>query len=131
MAPVTLPRPLVNQLLQQAQRHPDHAAWGLIGSRDGQPTRCYPAQRRARPGALHAPDTRDEGVFAVYHSHPAPHGAPRAAELAATGHPGVLHLIISLGTRGVLEMRGFRLRDGLTEEVALEVGPGTGAAQGY
>ncbi len=133
MPNVTLPRPLVNTMLHHAQLAPGSEVCGLIGARDGVPTRCYPvANVAAEPGHLFRMDPRGqidamrtmrehgENLFAIYHSHPASPPAPSNIDLKEAGYPEALYLIISLDTKGVLEMRGWRLTPQL-EEVALEI----------
>jgi len=131
-----LPRPLVNQLLTQAQQSPETEVCGLISSRHGQPARVYPVANVAnQPGRLFQMDPQglidamrnmreqNEELFAIYHSHPHAPATPSATDLQQAEYPDALYLIISLDTKGVLEMRGYRLRDGTLEEVVLEVSP--------
>lgn len=133
---ITLPRSLINQLLHHAQQSPESEVCGLIGARDGEPVRCYPiANVATTPQRLFAMDPseqiaalrhmreRDETLFAIYHSHPHSPPRPSATDLAEANYPEALYLIISLQTRGVLEMQGFRLRDGLVSEMPLALGP--------
>lgn len=136
MTPVTLPRTLINQLLTQAQQHPEVEVCGLVGrgidDKDG--TTCYPVTNTADDPAhrftLDAAEQIDamrqmrehgEQLFAIYHSHPDTPAIPSATDQRLAAYPGVLYLIISLGTTGVLEVRGFQLRDDATEEVPLEI----------
>lgn len=131
---VSLPRSLINQLLHHAQRSGSDEACGLIGAKGGVPARCYPiANVAAAPQRLFSMDptqqiaamrTMREGgeeLFAIYHSHPDSPPLPSATDLAQANYPDVLYLIISLQTRGVLEMRGFRLKDRAITEIALEL----------
>jgi proteasome lid subunit RPN8/RPN11 len=62
-----------------------------------------------------------EDLLAIYHSHPASPAAPSSIDIAEAGYPDAIYLIISLNTKGVLEMRGFRIREGGIREVALEI----------
>jgi len=62
---------------------------------------------------------RGETLFAIYHSHPNSPPLPSATDLAQANYPDTLYLIISLQTRGVLEMRGFYLRNDAVNETAL------------
>lgn len=134
MNAVQLPRPIVNQLLRHAQQSPIAEVCGLIGSKDHIPTRCYPvANVASSPQRLFALDPtqqiaamrtmrdRNEQLFAIYHSHPSSPPFPSATDLAQANYPETLYLIISLQTRGVLEMRGFFLRDHAVSEVPLEI----------
>ncbi len=128
-----LPRPLVNQLLAHAQSRPEEEVCGLIGAHADQPERLYPVANVARtPGRLFQLDPqgqidamramREAGqtLFAIYHSHPHAPARPSPTDLTEAAYPEALYLIISLNTKGVLEMRGWRLMDGTAREVALE-----------
>ncbi|MFZ5595268.1 MAG: Mov34/MPN/PAD-1 family protein [Pseudomonadota bacterium] len=134
MPSVKLPRPLVNQLLHQAQCDTDYEVCGLIGARQGVATHCYPVTNGAAiPEARFAMDPKGqidamrrmrecgEELFAIYHSHPASPALPSVIDLAEAAYPEALYLIISLNIQGVLEMRGFRLKNQNAEEVALEL----------
>ncbi len=129
-----LPRPLINQMLHQAQQSPDREVCGLIGSRNGLPVRCYPvANVSGEPARLFEMDAKGqieamrrmrehgEELFGIYHSHPFTPATPSPIDTAEDTYPEALYLIISLGTAGVLELRGFRLRDGRFQSVELEL----------
>lgn len=131
-AEVHLPRTLINQLLAHAQGSPGREVCGLVGARDGSPVACYPvANVASEPGRLFQMDPagqiaamkaireRGETLFAVYHSHPDAPARPSPRDLAEDAYPEVLKLIVSLDTRGVLEMRGYWCRDREPEEVPL------------
>ncbi len=131
-----LPRPLVNQLLTQAQNSPETEVCGLISSRNGQPVKVYPvANIASEPGRLFQMDPeglidamrrireQDEELFAIYHSHPHSPAVPSATDLQQAEYPDALYLIISLDTKGVLEMRGYRLNNSTLEEIKLEISP--------
>ena len=133
MQSVTLPRTLVNEMLHHAQLSPASEVCGLIGARTGVPSRCYPVANIAgEPGhlfqmdprgqidAMRAMRERGESLFAIYHSHPYSQPAPSETDLIEAGYPEALYLIVSLDTKGVLEMRGWRLAPRL-EEVGLEI----------
>lgn len=130
---VCLPRSLVNQLLHHAQSSPDAEICGLVGARDGLPAHCYPVRNAAdQPQCRFALDPREqieamrsmrergEDLFAVFHSHPHSPAEPSAADLEQSAYPEVLNLIISLDTKGVLELRGFRITaEGRASEIDL------------
>jgi len=134
MSLVSLPITLVNKILTHAQHSPESEVCGLIAARDGAPSAVYPianvadlpdrlfrmdpaaqieAMRRMRAGG--------EELFAIYHSHPHAPARPSSRDLEEAAYPQALYLIVSLDTRGVLEMQGFRLHDGEVEKVDLEV----------
>ncbi|HFC53689.1 MAG TPA: M67 family peptidase [Gammaproteobacteria bacterium] len=134
--PVSLPRTLVNRLLGEAQRSPQAEVCGLVSSRGGRPERIHPVANVAKqPGKLFRMDPEGlvdamrrirqggEQLFAIYHSHPHGPAAPSATDLREAEYPEALYLIVSLGTEGVLEMRGYRLEGGSAREVALEITP--------
>lgn len=119
---IKLPRKLTNQLLHLAQVSSELEVCGLIGSRHGIPTTCYPVKNAApSPAVRYELDPREqveamrrmrkrgEELFAIYHSHPQSPAEPSATDLASANYPEALYLIISLNTKGVLEMRGFRM----------------------
>ena len=130
---VHLPRTLVNQLLHLAQSSPEQEICGLIGRRDEQ-CECYPIDNVATDAsvlfALNASEQiaamksmREQGqdLFAIYHSHPSAAAAPSVKDIEEADYPDALYLIISLNTKGVLEMRAFYLRDKQVKEVELSL----------
>jgi proteasome lid subunit RPN8/RPN11 len=48
-------------------------------------------------------------LFAIYHSHPTAPATPSAIDIELTSYPDAYYLIVSLNTKGVLEMRCFQL----------------------
>jgi proteasome lid subunit RPN8/RPN11 len=130
----TLPRTLANELLQQAQTGDSNEICGLIAASRGNASRCYPIPNiAAEPqyryimdpasqiNALRDMRTNNEELFAIYHSHPSSPAEPSATDINEASYPEALYLIISLNTRGVLEIRGFRLQDGQSCEIELVI----------
>lgn len=132
---IELPRTLVNQILHHAQASPELEVCGLIGAVNGIPHSCHPvANVAASPeirfqldpaGQIEAMrKIRESGeeLFAVFHSHPAAPAEPSPQDLAEAVYDA-LYLVISLNTKGVLEMRGFRIgEDKSVSEVGLLLG---------
>lgn len=130
---IHIPRALVNQLLHYAQTSPDLEICGLVGAKDGIPSNCYPVKNAAATpdcrfqmepqdqiDAMRKMRERGEELFAIFHSHPAAPAEPSAVDLEQAAYPDAVHIIISLNTKGVLEMRGFRINQARqTEEIAL------------
>lgn len=121
---VNFPRPLVNRILHQAQVSPDIEICGLIGAYHGIPRSCYPIKNIAEHStvkfwmnpeeqidAMREMRARNEALFAIYHSHPTTSAKPSTTDLEQANYPDTLQIIISLNTKGVLEMRGFRFND--------------------
>ena len=135
---ILLPRTLSNALLAHAQQGGNDEVCGLISRRtnptqepeyrhhpipniaDDRPHR-YVMDPASQIAALR--DIRESGreLFAIYHSHPNSAALPSTIDLAEAGYPEVLYLIISLNTKGVLEMRGFRLQGDGYNEVELVI----------
>lgn len=134
MSQVTLPITLVNKILTHAQQTPELEVCGLISTQDGVPEKVYPIANVADvPERLFSMDPaeqieamrqmRDSGeeLFAIYHSHPHASAQPSVRDLDEAAYPEALYLIVSLDTKGVLEMQGFRLHEGEVKKVDLEV----------
>ena len=69
--------------------------------------------------ALKEMKERNQELFAIYHSHPDAPALPSVVDEDMADYPEALYLIISLNTRGVLEMRGFQKHEENIEEVNL------------
>lgn len=116
---IKIPRHLVNQILHLAQLSPDREASALIGGRDHIPRSCYPVLTvttgNLRPDpvscsdALNAMQARGESLFAVLHTHPYSPAVPNLNDQLLQEFPDTPRLIVSLNTKGVLEMRGYKL----------------------
>ncbi len=132
---IRLPRALVNQLLNHAQLAGNAEVCGLIGSGGGIPERCYPVANiaaepttrydmdpRGQIDALRAMREHGEELFAIYHSHPTSPAVPSAIDRDAANYPDTLYLIVSLVTKGVLDLRGYYIRDSAILPVELEIG---------
>lgn len=129
---VKINRKIINQLLHQTQISPAREICGLIGSCNNTPTNCYfidniannPAQRFLLDSqqhiiALELMRKRKEQLFAIYHSHPSSPPIPSATDIKLVAYPKALYLIISLNTKGVLELRGFQMTFNPPKEVML------------
>ena len=132
MSAVRLPRSLVNQLLHLAQKSPEEEICGLI-SRDRHGfKKCYPVVNAAddkkhffvldpkgQIEAMRSMREHGEELGAIYHSHPDSPPQPSLTDIEQHEYPGVLYLIISLGTKGRPEMRGVHTHGRETAEVAI------------
>ena len=127
---IQIPRKITNQLLHLAQISPDFEICGLIGSKNGLPAHCYPIKNSAeypqqrflldagqQISAMAKMRKLGEDLFAIYHSHPASPALPSSLDLELAAYPEALYLIISLNTKGILEMRGFKIY----QKTALEI----------
>ncbi|MDP2904202.1 MAG: M67 family metallopeptidase [Methylovulum sp.] len=129
---IQIPRKLTTQLLHLAQLSPEFEICGLIGSQNGLPTTCYPITNQAKHArqrylldatgqiaAMASMRGSGEELFAIYHSHPTAPAQPSSTDLAMATYPDALYLIISLNTKGILEMRGFKIDGKNAQEIPL------------
>lgn len=129
-----IPRTIVNQLLAQSQHNPEEETCGMVSQKDGIPMQVYPVDNIAgekntlfemdpqqQIHAMKAMRERGQDLFAIYHSHPHAPAQPSTRDLQEAGYPEALYLIISLDTKGVLDMRGFHLAQDRFEPVMLEI----------
>lgn len=133
-AEIQINRPLAIHLLALAQQSPDREVCGLIGAVNQRPSTIYPAGNTSKsPETEFEMDARDqisalkqmrdkqEHLFAIYHSHPGSSAIPSEKDLENIGYPDAYHIIISLNTKGVLEMRAYKLTTDGFNEVPLSV----------
>ncbi len=129
---IQLSRKLTTQLLHLAQISPEKEICGLIGGKDGAAVNCYPVENTAADPANRfqldakqhiaaCKQMRENGeeLFAIYHSHPKAPAEPSATDIELADYPDAVYLIISLNTKGILEIRGFTIADKRVSEVAL------------
>lgn len=129
---LVLPRTLVNQILTHAQQHEHTESCGLISASDGDPAHYYavkniaanPATRfemepKQQIAAMKHMREHGEELLAIVHSHPESPPVPSATDMQQAGYPDSYYIIVSLNTRGVLEMRGYRFADTKMQPVEL------------
>ena len=61
----------------------------------------------------------NENLFAIYHSHPHSEAYPSATDLSEAQYPDVVYIIVSLNTKGVLDLRAYKLNG--TQITPLEI----------
>lgn len=131
---IKIPRRITNELLHLAQLSPTTEVCGLVSSKAGIPHRCYPIdnvadnpeQRFLLNGqqqiqAMTAIREHGEDFFAVFHSHPTSPAIPSETDIKMANYPNIIQLIISLSTKGILELRAFKLETSQPQEVNLTV----------
>lgn len=110
-----LPRPLVNQLLRHAQRAAEHSQGWVLRNAHG--------ELQAVPLAPETDLTTAAAstVFALYRSFKAHHLPLSADEIAALAERTRLYIEMALDTKGVLQLRAWRLesRQATPLEVAI------------
>ncbi len=133
-AAVRLPRAIATRILAEAQRGRGAEVCGLVGARDGVPVSLYPVPNAAAdPARRFRMDPRGqieamrrmresgETLWAIYHSHPHGPARPSLRDLAEAAYPEAVHLIVSLGTAGVLELGAWRIEGGAAHELPIEI----------
>ena len=132
MSAVRLPRSIVNQLLQLAQKSPEEEICGLISRDQRGFKKCYPVVNvaddkkhffaldpKGQIEAIRSMREQGEELGAIFHSHPDSPALPSLADIEQHEYPGVLYLIISLGKKGAPEMRGYHIHGSEAGEVAI------------
>lgn len=108
---LVMPRRLAIVILHEAQVAQPASIRGLVGAVDGEPASFVVGESEETIRARgHAP-------WARLWSEPTAPAVPSADELGGGG----LHLLVSLNTKGVLEMRAWELRDGVPHERVLKI----------
>jgi proteasome lid subunit RPN8/RPN11 len=59
-------------------------------------------------------------IVGAYHSHPRSAAEPSPSDIAEAFYPDFVYVIVSLAAADRPECRGWRIRDGVAEEVRLE-----------
>lgn len=132
---IELPRKLTLQMLHLAQTEPDREICGLIGAdSNGHPITCYPIKNASdKPqnhflldaaehiATIRTMRDRGESLFAVFHSHPNAPAIPSTLDIEQTRSLNTLHLIISLNTKGILELRCFLIGETEVSEIPLRL----------
>jgi proteasome lid subunit RPN8/RPN11 len=129
-----LSRKITTQLLHWAQLAPTQEICGLIGAKNHVASTCYPIDNIAKHpenrftldekqqiSAFSKMRDNNETLFAIYHSHPTAAAIPSETDIALSTYPDALYLIISLNTKGVLEMRGFKINKQSVTDITLSL----------
>ncbi len=131
---IQIPLKIMQAIFAHAQTTPDVEVCGLIGATKQVPICCYPIKNSHHEpqkyfnldasehiNAIKLMRTQQQELFAIYHSHPHAAALPSITDLALAPKMEILYLIISLNTKGVLELRGFKLQHQQAQECQLNV----------
>jgi proteasome lid subunit RPN8/RPN11 len=134
MTQAIISRPIANKILFQAQSNDEVEICGLIGGKEGHLTSLYPVTNIAgdpahifemdpakQIDAMRQMRKNGEELVAIYHSHPTSPAQPSQIDIKQAAYPEALYLIVSLNTKGVLELRGFNIVDSRVAEVELTI----------
>lgn len=129
---------LVDAMSAHARRdHPDEAC-GVIAGPVGSdtPERFIPMDNAARSQTFYEFDSgdllrlyremdqRDEEPVVIYHSHTATEAYPSPTDVAYASEPNAHYVLLSTREPGSVEVRSFRIVDGVVAEEDLDVQPG-------
>ena len=127
-----LPRPLVNKILAHAQKNPEIEVCGLIGNSASKQKDYYPVDNISNNpscrflmdasqqiSAIKKMRDRQQQLFAIVHSHPTTNATPSQLDIDENSYKEVFYIIISLNTKGVLEMRAYTQQQNGMQEVNL------------
>ncbi len=127
-----LPRPLVNKILAHAQKNPEIEVCGLIGNSASKQKDYYPVDNISNNpscrflmdasqqiSAIKKMRDRQQQLFAIVHSHPTTNATPSQLDIDENSYKEVFYIIISLNTKGVLEMRAYTQQQNSMQEVNL------------
>ena len=133
-APFTLvlPRKIVNKILTHAQQHEHTEACGLVSASGNTPEQYYAVKNVAEdPSSRFEMEPRQQieamkhmrehgtELFAIVHTHPQSPPVPSLTDMSDMGYPDAFYIIVSLSTKGVLEMRTYKNINGTMQPVEL------------
>ncbi len=127
-----LPRPLINKILAHAQQNDSMEVCGLIGNDVAGGKNYYTIDNISKNPScrflMDAPQQinamkkmrdKQQQLFAIVHSHPTASAEPSQLDIQENGYKDVFYIIISLNTKGVLEMRAYTQMGDVMREVKL------------
>jgi proteasome lid subunit RPN8/RPN11 len=129
---LALPRPLINKILAHAQKNSDLEVCGLIGNNPSEGKDYYSINNISNnPDCrflMDAPQQikamkqmreKQQTLFAIVHSHPTADAKPSQLDIKENTYKDVFYIIISLNTKGVLEMRAYIQQEDSMKEIEL------------
>jgi len=127
-----LPRPLVNKILAHAQKNPSIEVCGLITNDTSDQKDYYPIDNIAEDsghrflmdaqqqiGAMKQMREKQQELFAIVHSHPTTDARPSDLDIEENSYKSAFYIIVSLNTKGVLEMRAYTQNEDRMQEIDL------------
>ncbi|NGY04391.1 hypothetical protein [Solimonas terrae] len=105
---LVMPRHLAIRILHEAQIAQPESIRGVVAARAGEPAAFLKNRDAVADG---------DALWANLWSHPQAEAIPLTSEL----RDGLLSLVVSLNTKGVLEMRAWRLIAGTAQEQVLKI----------
>ena len=132
MNSITIPRNIVNAILKLAQSDSEKEICGLISCDATHNMQLYPVTNISSSAdtlfemdpaetinAMKQMRNDNAELFAIFHSHPHSPAYPSKTDIEQAGYPDALYLIISLNTKGVLELKGYKIQQDSVSSVDL------------
>lgn len=129
---IALPRPLVNKILAHAQQNADIEVCGLIGNNalegkdyysinniSDDPSSRFLMDAPEQIKAMKKMREKQQTLYAIVHSHPAADAKPSQLDIKESAYKDAFYIIISLNTKGVLEMRAYIQQEDSMKEIEL------------
>lgn len=133
MEPLTLPRALYDELLEEARRALPNECCGLLAGRGRKVTRLFraanalasPTAYEIRPRELFAlfRRMREEKLelVGIYHSHPTGENLPSGRDRERAYYPETPYVIVSPRASAAQPARAFLLSEGSVQELPVDV----------
>ena len=122
-------------MIAHAQTTLPNEACGLLGGKAGRVHAVYPGANaehspvryRMAPQeqmrAMEAIELAGGDVLGIFHSHPEGPPVPSTTDLAQAYYPDAVYVILARQRSGVWQMRGYNIKKGRSQKVALQVEP--------
>jgi proteasome lid subunit RPN8/RPN11 len=127
-------REIVDELVAHAREDAPNECCGMVGGVDGEARTVYRAANAEASPLRYNIDAKDlfrimsaiddagEELAAIYHSHTKSAAVPSPTDVNLASYPDAVYLIVSIADAEAPELRGFHIRDGKVDEVALVTG---------
>lgn len=128
-----IPRSLFDDIVSHAMREFPIEACGILGGKGGLVSEYHPIPNlkaspeyflmdpRRQIAVMRSLEERGLELLAFFHSHPHGPAAPSAEDIRLAFYPEVATLIISLADAGAPVLRAFRIINGRSLEIGVEV----------
>jgi len=124
---------IFERLLSEARANPEIECCGLLAGRDGVISSILPAKNGLQSAKAY--EIAPEELFAlfrrmraealehlgIYHSHPQGENFPSPLDIDRAFYPDAVYLIISPRPAAVRPVRAFRIREGHSREIDLQI----------
>jgi proteasome lid subunit RPN8/RPN11 len=130
---VRVSRDVFERLLSEARANPEIECCGLLVGRDGVISSVLPARNALQSAKAYeiAPEElfanfrrmRAEAVehLGIYHSHPKGENSPSPLDIDRAFYPEAAYLIVSPQPAAARPVRAFRIREGRSYEIDLQI----------